>query len=41
MAKSETNSPLSDADSDYLVDLLNGIKGQSIIQDLVHQHVRI
>lgn len=37
--KSETNS-LSDAESDYLVDLLNGVKGQTIIQDLVNQHRR-
>ncbi|KAI4467704.1 kinesin-related [Holotrichia oblita] len=40
VVKSESNTPLSDTDSDYLVDLLNGIKGQSVIQDLVHQHRR-
>lgn len=38
MTKSECNS-LSDEESDYLIDLLNGVKGQSIIQDLVIQHV--
>lgn len=36
--KSEANS-LSDAESDYLVDLLNGAKGHAVIQDLVNQHV--
>nr|XP_022909743.1 kinesin-like protein Klp98A isoform X1 [Onthophagus taurus]XP_022909744.1 kinesin-like protein Klp98A isoform X2 [Onthophagus taurus] len=35
--KSETNS-LSDTESDYLIDLLNGVKGHAVIQDLVTQH---
>lgn len=39
VTKSET-SCLSDGECDYLVDLLNGVRGQALIQDLVNQHVR-
>ncbi|XP_065167719.1 kinesin-like protein Klp98A isoform X2 [Atheta coriaria] len=35
--KSETYS-LSDSESDYLVDLLNGIQGKELLEDLVNQH---
>lgn len=39
LTKSESNS-LTDSESDYLVDLLNSVKGQTVIQDLVNQHRR-
>lgn len=32
---------MSDSECDYLVDLLNSIKGQALIQDLVNKHVSI
>lgn len=38
-SKSDTYS-LSDTESDFLVDLLNGVKGEAMLQDLVNQHRR-
>lgn len=40
VGKSET-SPLSDLETDSLIDILNSVKGSSIIHDLVEKHVSI